>query len=393
MKTNKERLQDALKAHEDLVSKFNDLAGQEVTEEVRSELDELDTKIEARAAEIDQLEARVASEAKVAETRSRYAHIVDAAPQKREEGKFGEELRSAILEGKPFDVTGGPVVSNMAEYRAAPVKAAGGNYTNDDFVTAVMTAFAENTAVFRAGARIVTTSSGEPITAPVVANIGGALTAEAAALPETTDNTAKTLTAYKYGAIADLSRELVEDTSVDVVSLVAGLVGDNVSGAVNAHFIAGTGSSQPQGLIVGAGAGATAAGVSAITEADLFALYYSVKDSARNKGAWFMHPTTAAALRSLEGLWTINPAADNPEQLLGRPVFTDSSMETPGANKRSIVFGDPKAYFVRSVRGLRVERSDDYKFGNDLVAVKVVWRGDGVVTDPNAIKKLTHPAS
>ncbi|MGV9360647.1 phage major capsid protein [Amycolatopsis sp. NPDC003731] len=393
MKTTNERLQDALKAHEDLVNKFNGLAGGEVTEEVRSELDELDTQIEARAAEIDKLEARVASEAKVAETRSRYAHIVDVAPKTREEGKLAEELRSAILEGKSFDVVGGPVVSNMAEYRAAPVKAAGGNYTNDDFVTAVMTAFAENTAVFRAGARVVTTSSGEPIDAPVVANIGAALTAEGAALPETADATKKTLSAYKYGAIADLSKELVEDTSVDVVGLVAGLIGDNVSGAVNADFIAGNGTNKPTGLIVGAGAGVTAAGVSAITDDDLYGLYYSVKDSARNRGAWFMHPTTAAALRGLSGVWTINPASDNPEQLLGRPVFTDSSMETPGANKRSIVFGDPKAYFVRSVRGLRVERSDDYKFGNDLVAVKVVWRGDGVVTDPNALKKLTHPAS
>ena len=389
----KTRAEEALKNYEALVAQHSEkFENRSLTEEEKVEERALNADIDAALEEVRSLNARAEREVEAAELRNKVAGIqLSTKPASK---SFGEELRSAIQNKKGLDVVGGRIPASMSEYRAAPIKGtAGGNYTNDDFVTAVMTAFAENTSVFRAGARILPTTSGENILAPVLANIAGAQTAAGVALPATADNTSKTLSAYKYGAVALIANELVEDTGVDFAELVAGMVGDNVSGVVNADFVVGTGSSEPQGITVGAGAGHTAAGAAAITEADLYSLYYSVKDSAKNRGVWFMHPATAAAIRALEGLWSTNPASDNPDLLLGRPVFTDSNMATMAASAKTVVFGDPKAYTVRVVRGLRVQYSDEYKFGDDVTAVKVVWRGDGVVTDPNALKVLTQAAS
>jgi HK97 family phage major capsid protein len=57
----------------------------------------------------------------------------------------------------------------------------------------------------------------------------------------------------------------------------------------------------------------------------------------------------------------------------------------PGADAISIAFGDFSAY-IRDVRGVRFERSDDFAFGNDLVSFRAILRTDGDLVDESAVK-------
>jgi HK97 family phage major capsid protein len=386
----KAQAEDALRKYDELVEKRNAFAGKEVTEEVRSEVANLDADIDSALEEVRNAQAQAdrASEAEVLRSKVSSIYVPSTKADVRKGNDLNAELRSAILGGGALELAI-PNANKFSDFRA--LSTSNGNFTNDRFVSAVMTAFSEQTSVFQAGATVMQTSTGEPINAPVVASIGAAKTAENVALPEAATSSNKTLSAYKYGAIVLVPRELVEDVTADLASLVAGMAGDNVSDEVNEAMLIGDGSGDPQGALVGSSLGHTAAGAGALVEADIYGLFYSLKTSAQNKGAWIMDPTTAAAVRSLEGLWSVNPALDNAQLLLGRPVYTDANMPNIGTGLKSVLFGDFSKYLVRQVKTLRVERSDDYKFGNDQVAIKVVWRGDGVVAYSNALKHIIHP--
>ena len=80
-----------------------------------------------------------------------------------------------------------------------------------------------------------------------------------------------------------------------------------------------------------------------------------------------------------------------PDTLLGKPVVTDPNMAVMAANAYSIAFGDFGQYFIiRDVAGVRFERSDDFRFGNDLVAFRVILRTDSkqVVNGANGAVKF-----
>ena len=57
-------------------------------------------------------------------------------------------------------------------------------------------------------------------------------------------------------------------------------------------------------------------------------------------------------------------------------------------------FGDFSRYFVRQVKDIRFERSDDFAFTSDLATFKCVMRGDGGLADTSgAIKAFVGNAA
>ncbi|RMH85150.1 MAG: phage major capsid protein [Actinomyces sp.] len=86
--------------------------------------------------------------------------------------------------------------------------------------------------------------------------------------------------------------------------------------------------------------------------------------------------------------------AGEPSTLLGRPVVTDTNVADAGLSAESIAFGDFSAYYIRDVRGVRVERSVDFAFQNDLVTWRFLFRTDGdLVDETGAIKTYTGAAT
>jgi len=110
-----------------------------------------------------------------------------------------------------------------------------------------------------------------------------------------------------------------------------------------------------------------------------------------------MKDSTLKAVRKLkEGgssgqyLWQPGLQAGQPDTLMGRPVYTDPNIAAIGTGNRIVVFGDPRAFFVRIAGGVQVSRSDDYAFNTDLVTWRFVLRADSAVVDANGLYVLRN---
>ena len=77
-------------------------------------------------------------------------------------------------------------------------------------------------------------------------------------------------------------------------------------------------------------------------------------------------------------------------QLLGYPSFVDPFMPAMANTAESIAFGAIDRYFVRIVNGVRFERSDEFRFQNDLVAFRCILRLDAALIDTGAIKSFVN---
>ncbi|MDM4761889.1 phage major capsid protein [Galbitalea sp. SE-J8] len=324
------------------------------------------------------------------------------------EGKIEGELRSFFkretheCEFAPSDKR---EMHSIIERRGLTVgtAGAGGNTVPQSFYGRLWEHLIETATLPGQGATIFTTDSGENFTIPVTLTHGAAEQGAEATEMGGTDPTfgKRTLGAYKFDQLILLSRELVDDTGVDILGYVARAVGRNLGNLFGQRLISGTGTNQPTGLFTTAATGVTSAtGVAGVPTFDnLIDLQYSVIAPYRANGKWLMKDTTAATVRKIKDttgqyIWQPAVIAGQPDLLLGKPVATDPYIDATGINKKSVLFGDLSAYAVRVVNGLRFERSDDYKFGSDQIAFRAVLRGDGLLIDQTgAVKTFTGAAS
>lgn len=282
---------------------------------------------------------------------------------------------------------------------------AGGNTVPRAFVKKLYEHMIEMSAVMSLGCEVFNTQGGETMDVPITTGHGTAsLVAEGAQITGTDPAFGKRqLGAYKYGQIVNVTKELTEDEQVDLLGYVAKQAGWAVGNALGAHLITGDGSSKPAGALTSATLGVTGGtGVTgAFTGDNLIDLYFSIIGPYRSKPScgWLFKDSSLATARKLKDttgqyLWQPGLVAGVPDQILGKPVVTDPNMPAVGLNAKSVLFGDFNAYAVRLVRGVRFERSDDFKFDTDYVSFKTVVRGDGILLDQTgALKYFSGGAS
>ena len=210
-----------------------------------------------------------------------------------------------------------------------------------------------------------------------------------------------TLGAYKYGFSLQISSELEQDTDVDLTGVLAQQFAIALANATGNHYVNGTGSSQPQGILTAASTGVTGGtGVTgAFTTDNLIDLYYSVAAPYRTNGEWLMSDSAVKTARKLKDttnqyLWQPGLALGEPDMLLGRPVRNDAYVPAVAVSAASVAFGDMSTYTIRDVASVRVERSVDFAFQNDLITWRVLFRTDGKQIDTTgSIKKFVGGAS
>lgn len=248
--------------------------------------------------------------------------------------------------------------------------------------------------------RNVITAGGEQVDFPTVTSFStAALVAEAAAIAESDPQFGTvSLNAYKYGLAIQVSHELEADNAVPgALPWVVDQAVDGIRRGVGAHLITGTGSSQPNGVDNGSTT-STATSVTYPTADNLIDAFHDIASPYRQNGVWLFNDDTVKGIRKLKDgdnqyLWQPGLRADMPDTLLGKPVFTDDSLATIGANAKLGVFGDLKrGYVTRVVANIRAERSADYAFLNDLVTWRFVGRFDGEIIDNNAFTVITNEA-
>lgn len=271
---------------------------------------------------------------------------------------------------------------------------AGGNTVPTGFVADLLDYERDMAAIRQTNVRVISTPSGEALEMPKVTGKGSAqITPEAGALPDSDAAFGKvTLNAWKYGRITDVSTELIDDTGVALLAFLAQDMGESVGEASGADFILGDGNDKPSGVLAAASAGITLTGATP-TGDELIDLQHSVIAAYRRRGTFVFNDATMAAVRKLKAdgqyLWQPGLVAGEPDRILGNPVVVDHNMPS-GTGNRVMLFGDFSKYIIRDVGSVRIERSDDYRFGTDMVSFRVIRRTDGELADTTgAIKAAT----
>ena len=131
--------------------------------------------------------------------------------------------------------------------------------------------------------------------------------------------------------------------------------------------------------------------VGAPTADELIDLFFSVIPEYRRAGTWMMSDATWAGVRKLKDTtnrYLIDRLGSGGElSILSRPVVIDTNVADTGVSAKSVLFADFSAYYIRDVRVLRVERSDDFAFGQDLVTFRALLRTDGDLVDSSGAIK------
>jgi HK97 family phage major capsid protein len=252
--------------------------------------------------------------------------------------------------------------------------------------------------LINAGATVLTTDGGQALQIPTTTGHStAALTAEAAAISASDPVFAqRTLNAYKYATLFQVSSELLNDTGVDLGGYLSMQAGRAVGNALGTDLVVGNGTNKPTGITASTTLGVTGATTvaGAFTFDNLIDLYYSVipQYRAASSAAWLMNDTSVGAARKLKDsqnryLWEPSLVAGTPDTILNKPVVTDPNIAAVGLSAKSVVFGDLAAYFVRVVNGVRFEQSLDYAFNADLVTFRCIIRADGILVDQTGAVK------
>jgi HK97 family phage major capsid protein len=362
-------------------------------------------------AELDALDKRIKNvldgELRAKETEDQFAKLenkpVERGKESRESagGQESSELRRFLAGDGPrfFDV----VPQGPVNFRALTVGTgtAGGDTVPTTFYERLVEHLIETSAIMQAGATMLNTASGETIQVPkTTSHSSAAIVTEGAAIG-TSDPTFGqiSLGAYKYGTLIQVSRELINDSGVDLEGYLARQTGRALGNAFGAHAITGTGTGQPRGVVTDATVGVTGAtGVGgAPSPENLVDLFHSVIAPYRASQAcrWIMNDTSVAAVRKIRDsgdtgnfLWQPGLQAGVPDTILGKPVLTDPNVAAIAVGASSIIFGDMSQFFVRLAGGVRFERSDDYAFNTDLTTFRALLRADAALVDLTGAVKL-----
>jgi HK97 family phage major capsid protein len=324
-------------------------------------------------------------------------HATTAAGPSADEERFADYVRGNI---------------DGAEYRAQGVAtgAAGGYLVPQGFrdhVTEVMKAYAP----LRQVVEVITTTEGNDMPWPVVddtANTGAILGENTQASELDVVFTQKTLRSYVYTSkVVRVSRQLLQDSGVNVDPLMARLLGERLARSQSAHFTTGTGTAQPEGVQTNAAIGKTGATgqTTSVIWNDLVDLVHSVDTAYWGPGASFMmNPATWGTVLKLRddsggaglGRPLVEPAVttEAARTLMGFPVVLNPDMPVMAANAKSILFGDFRAYYViRDVAGFELTRLEERWADFYQVGFVGFQRSDGLVQDANAVKAYRNSAT
>lgn len=243
---------------------------------------------------------------------------------------------------------------------------------------------------------LLNTASGEDIKVPVESTRPLATAIDEGTTISALDPTFSSLTlkSQKVAVLTKVSRELLEDSGIDVVAYLGRTLGTSVGIKVNNLLTVGTGSGdEPNGIVTAAGSGITGSTATGTFTADnLIDLAHSVDGAFVRLGAGFMmRRTTMGALRKLKdtaGQYLYVPAAEigAPDSFMGFPIYENPDVPAVAASAKSVLFGATSSYHVRQVGGVELARSDDAYFASDEVGLRLTIRVWGDLGQSSAVK-------
>lgn len=342
----------------------------DLTAEEQSKFDRINADLDERAAAIETIRKAEEREAKAAAAAEGFAVS--------EVSKSDSDYVRALAMGE--------IRSHHFETRGTLTPSGASGLVPQSFVARVYD-LAREVGPMLDVSEVFQTQSGEDLKIPTLTAYSTAAIEAAGAEIDESDPTFSSITlgAYKYAFLVPVARELIEDGGVDIADVLARQAGNAIGYAVNAALTTGDGSDKPNGIMTAAGTGVSGTIAGGLFTADqLIDLVYSVDGAVRRlQGTgWLMSPTAirnARKLKDNDGQYLFQPSlqAGQPDSLLGFRVYENPAVAAVGSAAASVGFGYLPSYKVRLAGGLRVDRSDDFKFANDLSVFRFMIRVDG----------------
>jgi HK97 family phage major capsid protein len=250
---------------------------------------------------------------------------------------------------------------------------------------------------------LLNTASGEDIKVPVEATRPAATAiAEGTSITELDPTFSNiTLKAQKVAVLTKISRELMQDSGIDIMGYLGRTLGTSVGIRVNNLLTVGTGTTVPNGIVTASGSGITGGTAlsGAFTADNLIDLAHSVDGAyVRLGGAFMMRRASIGAVRKLKdtaGNYLFTPAATvgSPDTLMGFPIVENPDVPAIALGAKSVLFGYHGSYHVRQVGGVEVARSDDAYFASDEIGVRLTIRVWGDLGQSAAVKHFIGNAA
>jgi HK97 family phage major capsid protein len=217
------------------------------------------------------------------------------------------------------------------------------------------------------------------------------------------------LNTFKFGSkTITVPIELLQDSQIDIVSLVQKRMRQRIGRIQNQKFSIGVGTTEPFGITVAASVGKTGTTGQTLTIIydDLVDLIDSVDIAYLQQGEpmqFMTSQTLRKVLRKIKDtqgrpIWTPNYdqgiAGGFLDELLGYPLNINNDMPVPAANAKSLSFGQHKNYMIRDALDVVMFRFDDSAFMSKGQVGFLAWaRSGGNLLDVAAVKLYQHSAT
>ena len=357
--------------------------------------DKMEADVVAYGKDIERLERQQRLEAELAKPA---ADAIVNTPsvedvEKPKTGRASEEYKKAMLEAIRTDFRR---VSNVL---SEGVAADGGYLVPDEWDRRLIDSIEEQNIMRRLGTSI-TTSGLHKIniagTKPAAAWIdeGDALTFSDATFSQISLDAHKLLVAVK------VTNELLSDNAFNLENYILTQFALAVGNAEEDAFLNGplttpTGSAgKPKGLFTTAAAEPTGnIETNSISADDIVSLIYSLKRPYRRRAVFIMNDSVISVIRKLKDenkayMWQPSYQADEPDRLLGYPIYTSPYAPAIAAGAAVIAFGDMSYYNIGD-RGTRsIQELRELFAGNDMTGYVMKERIDGVLVLPEAVRVL-----
>lgn len=239
----------------------------------------------------------------------------------------------------------------------------------------------------RAISRNVQISGTDKWAAPTSAGITAALVGESVAFTDNSPTyTSTVIQTYKAGAHAFGSWEAMADSgAADDLGM---MFADAKVRFEAGYFATGTGSSQPQGVVVFASnatsifAGTSGAANSAdLTAADIYSIQANLSPRWRGESSWVSSLNVAHTIRQLGTstnfhAFSLDITQAGPPQLLGRPYYENSSMDTvvaSGSTDFALLLGDFSQFVIVDRVGMTIQYNPAVTSGSKFLTGESSW--------------------
>lgn len=201
------------------------------------------------------------------------------------------------------------------------------------------------------------------------------------------------LTGYLAGAMALISRSLINNAQFDIVNHIINYMAYAIKRFIEGEMIHGT-SGSVAGLS-GITTSVTTASATAITADEVVKLHDAVKDDFQDGAIWIMSPATRTALRLLQDVnhhYLLNDDISSPfgATLLGKPVYVSDNMDDIATGKTTIIYGNPAGLATKFNEEISIEVLRERYAPQHAVAVIAWFEFDAKVENQQAFAKLVQ---